>query len=199
MSVEFSDVDRLILERWMEVTGLLDAHRGLQDRLEEQIRIVSDRVERWARPLGFDVTCSPRDSEIYAWRPNWYDKRKEVSRVWLTLGGFCPIGFRKVDAAHPYLWVYTDDLEHFRVKEPERMAFAQALRAALGNAAQDWEAHDVDDSDSPLGRYLLSYDNSQRARLLAEADALFTFCTEHFPTLFTLADVIDNELKKLGR
>lgn len=49
------------------------------------------------------------------------------------IGGFCPLGFRKVDADYPDLWVYTDTLEEFRVKEPERKAFAQALRTALGD------------------------------------------------------------------
>jgi len=199
MAVELSEVDRLILDRWAEVMGLLEAHRTLQDRLDEQIQIVSDRVQRWARPLGFDVACSPRDSEIYAWRPSWYDKRKDLSRVELTVGGFSPIGFRKVDAPYPYVWVYTGNLEEFRVKEPERIALGQHFRAALGDGAREWEAHDVDDSNGPLGRYLMSYDSAHRARLLARPEALFTFCTEQFPVLFALADIIDAELQKLAR
>jgi hypothetical protein len=198
MAVDFTDVERLMLERWSDVTGLMEAHRALQDRLEEQLQIVADRIGRWARPLGFEVDCSPREAEINAWRPSWADRRKDP-RVYLTLGGICPIGFRKVDVAQPYLWVYTSHLADYRIKEPERVAFAHSLRAALGASAKEWEAHDVDDLDGPLGRYVTGYDSSQRAKLLLDGDALFTFCTEQFPILFAIGDTIDVELQKIAR
>jgi hypothetical protein len=198
MLVEFTDVERLVLERWTDVMGLIDVHRALQDRLEEQINIVTDRVGRWARPLGFDVECSPREAQIHGWRPSWADRRKPA-RVYFTIGGFCPIGFRKVVDPYPYLWVLTEKLEEYKVKEPERLAFAQALRGALGESARDWDAQDVDDKDAPLGRYLTQYDNAQRARLLLDSDTLFNFCIEHLPAVFALADVVDSELKKLEK
>ena len=94
MSIIFNDVERLILERWPEVVGLIDAHETLQDRLEEQIQIVADRVGRWARPHGFEVDSSPRFAEINAWRPAWADQRKEP-RVFLTVGGFYPAWVQK--------------------------------------------------------------------------------------------------------
>ena len=198
MSVVFNDVERLILERWTEVMGLIGAHETLQDRLEELIQVVTERVGRWARPQGFEVDSSPRNAEINAWRPAWADRRKDP-RVFLTVGGLCPIGFRKVDSAHPYLWVYTSNLADYKLKEPQRIAFAQALRTGLGDRAREWEAHDVDDLGSPLGRYLVEYDNAFRAKLLVDSDALFDFCKKHFPTLFSLADMIDADLQRLGK
>jgi hypothetical protein len=193
MSIIFNDVERLILERWTEVVGLIEAHETLQDRLEEQIQIVTDRVGRWARPHGFEVDSSPRFAEINAWRPVWADRRKEP-RVFLSVGGFYPIGFRKVDAPHPYLWVYTSD----KLKDSLRTEYAHRLRAALGAQANEWEAHDVDDW-SPLGRYLVEYDNMFRVKLLLDAEALFDFCTKHFPSLFALADAIEAELQRLKK
>jgi hypothetical protein len=198
MSIIFNDVERLILGRWTEVVGLIEAHDTLQDRLEEQIQIVAERVGRWARPQGFEVDSSPRVAEINAWRPAWADRRKDP-RVFLTVGGFYPIGFRKVEASHPYAWVITSNLEQYKLKEPQRTAFAHALRTALGERAKEWEADDVDDLESPLGRYLVEYDNTFRAKLLLDPDALFEFCTRHFPTLFSLADTIDAELQRLGK
>ena len=198
MSIMFNDVERLILERWPEVVGLIDAHETLQDRLEEQIQIVADRVGRWARPHGFEVDSSPRFAEINAWRPAWADRRKEP-RVFLTVGGFYPAGFRKVDAAYPYAWVYTMNLADYKLKEPQRTAFAHALRTALGDRAIEWDADDVDDLEGPLGRYLVEYDNTFRAKLLLDPDALFAFCTTHFPNLFSVADTIDSELQRLGK
>jgi hypothetical protein len=198
MSIVFNDVERLILERWTEVVGLIDAHETLQDRLEEQIQIVADRVGRWARPHGFEVDSSPRFAEINAWRPAWADRRKDP-KVFLTVGGFYPLGFRKVETTHPYVWVYTSNLEQYKLKEPQRIEFAHALRTALGDRAKDWEAHDVDDLERPLGRYFVEYDDTFRAKLLLDPEALFEFCTKHFPTLFSIADIIDAEIQRLKK
>jgi hypothetical protein len=193
MSVVFNDVERLILERWTDVMGLIEAQETLQKRVEEQVQTIADRIGRWARPQGYEVDSSPRAAEINAWRPAWADRRREA-RVYLSVGGFYPTGFGKVEAAHPYLWVYTSD----KLKDSLRTDFAHRLRGALGAQAKDWEAHDVDDW-SPLGRYLVEYDNMFRVKLLLESEAVFEFCTQHFPTLFSLADMIDLELQRLNK
>ncbi len=129
--------------------------------------------------------------------PAWYDKRKDAMKVRFVVGAFCPIGFRKVDEPYPYLWAYTEGLERFRVKAPDRIRFAQAVRVALGEAAPAWEGEGVDDADQPLGQYLRRYDNASRAKLLLDPDALFAFFTEHLPALFAIAPVIDAELQRL--
>jgi hypothetical protein len=198
MSVVFNDVERLILERWTEVMGLVNARETLQDRIEEQIQIVAERVGRWAAPQGFEVDSSPRLAEINAWRSAWADRRKEP-RVFLTVGGFCPIGFRKIKWPHPYLWVYTMNLKDYKLKEPQRTEFGRALRNALGSKAKEWEGDDIDDLEAPLGRYLIQYDNTFRAKLLLDPDALFEFCTQHFPTLFSLADTIEAQIQRLEK
>jgi hypothetical protein len=193
MSVVFNEVERLILQRWTDVMGLIEAQETLQKRLEEQVQIIADRIGRWARPQGYEVDSAPRTPEIDAWRPAWADRRKEP-RVWLSIGGFYPTGFGKVEAAHPYLWVYTSD----KLKASSRTELAHRLRQALGTQAKDWEAHDVDDW-APLGKYLVEYDNTFRVKLLPDADAVFDFCTQHFPALFSLADMIESELQRLNK
>ncbi len=198
MADSYTDLDRLILERWTDVVGLINAHKEVQDHVEAVVETVAERVARWARDQDFESDVSARDAQFYVWRPAWYDKRKGESRVTFILGGFCPAGFRKVNDPHPYLWVDTSALEHFKVKEPERIRFAQGLRSALGDHARDWEAEGLDDADLPLGRYLREYDNEARAKLLLDPDALFAFCTQHLPTVMGLADVVDAELKRLG-
>lgn len=198
MSIVFNDVEKLILERWTEVMGLIEAHETLQKRLEEQIQIVADRVGRWARPYGFEVDSTPRLSDINAWRPAWAERRKDP-KVFLTVGGLCPMGFRKVEGQHPYLWVFTSNLEQYKIKEPQRIAFAHALRTALGDRAPEWEAHDVDDVGAPLGKYLAEYDDAFRAKLSLDPNVMFDFCTKHFPTLFSLGDIIEAKLQELTK
>jgi hypothetical protein len=194
----YTDMDRLVLERWEDVVGLNEAYRATQERMEQAVDVAGERIARWAREQGFDGEMSAREGEFSAWRPGWYDKRKDEARVYLALGGFCPIGFRKIDENHPYLWVNTWPLDRFKVKAPERVKFAQALRTALGAEARSWQDENIDDADHPLGRYLRQYDNAARARLLMDPDSLVSFCQEHLPVVFKLADVIDPELQRLG-
>jgi hypothetical protein len=194
----YTEMDRLVLERWQDVIGLNEAYKATQDHIEEALEAAGERITRWVREEGFEGEMSARDGEFWAWRRSWYDKKKDEVRVYLTLGGFCPIGFRKIDERYPYLWVSTYQLERFKVKAPDRVKFAQALRTALGPDARSWEDENVDDADHPLGRYLRQYDNAARARLLLDPDNLVSFCKEHFPDLFKLADVIDPELQRLG-
>ena len=49
MSFSYSAMDQLVLQRWSDVVGLVEAHREVQDRIEEMIEVVGDRVARWAR------------------------------------------------------------------------------------------------------------------------------------------------------
>lgn len=196
MFENYSDMDRLVLERWPDILGLIEAHKATQDQIEAALDTVGDRITRWVREQGFDGVMEARQGEYHVWRPEWYDKRREEAKVLLTIGGFCPAGYRKVNDKYPYLWVNTYTLERFKVKAADRASFGQALRAALGDEVRNWEDEHVDEADGPLGRYLRQYDNAARARLVLESDALFLFCKEHLPTLFGLADVVDAELKR---
>jgi hypothetical protein len=195
VSFSYSDMDQLVLQRWADVVGLIEAHRSAQDRIEEMIEVVGERVARWARPLGFETSVETKDAEFRAWRPHWSEKRKDP-KVVLALGGFCPTGFRKMDARHPYQWVYIEGLSNYRMREPERTAFAQSLRIALGGEAKSWDADDVDDADHPLGRYLTTIGDKDRAAIISNPDALLAFANEHLLPLFQLADTIEAELNK---
>lgn len=198
MSFSYSEMDRLVLERWADVVGLIEAHRGAQDRIEEMMDVVGERVARWARPLGFETSVDTKEPEFLAWRPKWAEKRKDP-KVVLALGGFCPLGFRKTDAKHPYQWVNIEGLSNYRMKEPERTAFALSLRTALGDDAKSWDADGIDDADQPLGRFLTTVNDKDRATVISSPDSLFAFVSDHFSPLFQLADTIEAELNKIGR
>jgi len=98
-----------------------------------------------------------------------------------------------MDAKHPYQWVCISGLSNYRMKEPERTAFALALRNALGSEAKSWDADGVDDADEPLGRFVTTVSDKDRAALISSPEALFAFASEHFTPLFQLADTIERE------
>ena len=83
MSFAYSDMDQLILQRWPDVMGLIDAHRGVQERIEEMLDIVGERIARWARPLGYETRVEARDAVFHAWRPAWSDQQRGKRLPWL--------------------------------------------------------------------------------------------------------------------
>jgi len=191
-------MNRLIIDRWSDVTGLIEAHRETQDRMEELIETVGDRLGRWARAHDYQIETEAKWAEFKAAKSSWIDRRKGP-RVQLVVGGFCPHGYKKMDADHPFLWLYIEKLTNFKCKEPDLIAFSQGLRKALGAEARSWESPDVDDTEQPLGRYLTTITDVDRAQLMATEDALFEFATGQFPTLFALSEIIDAELGQIQR
>jgi hypothetical protein len=118
-------MDRLIIERWADVVGLIEAHQQTQDRIEEMIEVVGERLGRWARPQGYEIETEAKYAEFTAAKASWIDKRRG-SKVQVAVGGFCPSRYKKMDAPHPYLLLYTTNLSNFRMKEPEIVAFSQS-------------------------------------------------------------------------
>jgi hypothetical protein len=197
MSEIYSDLDRLVIERWEDIRGLIKAQKDVQSRIDEVIEQVGERLRRWAAPLGFNVDAVLADGEFHAWRSGWADKRKGP-RVYFVVGGFWPNGYRKFDVKFPYISLYTGSLEDFRIKEEERAAFGRALRAALDGQGPRWEDGSKDD-EYPLNRYLKDVDSARRSELILDADRLFEFGQKQLTDLFTLADLVETQLTSLTR
>jgi hypothetical protein len=196
MATEYTDVDRLVLDRWQDVMGLIEAHEELQDRVEVAIDGVGDRLERWLEERNYEINCDSKSPSFLLGKTAWNNKRKDDWIVYFEVGGFAPFGFRKVREDHPYAWLHTDNLALLRMKEPERVEFAKALRQELGDGAKAWADKNVDDADSPLGRYFTDIKEADRVELIADSDRLFEFATKACEELFTLSEPIDRVLAK---
>ncbi|MBI4521708.1 MAG: hypothetical protein HY701_12780 [Gemmatimonadetes bacterium] len=196
MADGYTDVDKLILERWHDVIGLMEAHEELQGRIEELIGDVGNRLEKWGDELGYALETDAKRAEFYAWKPTWMNRRKDEAAVYYVVGSFAPLGYRKIKEIHPYLWVYTENLELLKMKEADRVEFARELRRVLGDSATPWLNPDTNDADAPLGKYLTDTDDRLRVRLISAPDELFEFAAKGFKELFTLSDAIDQTLAK---
>jgi hypothetical protein len=197
MATEYTDVDRLILSRWNDVMGLFEAHEELQDRIEEVIDDVAARLTQWLDTRGYDlISCDAKAASIDFGKTDWHHKKKDGWAVYFQIGEFAPIGFRKVRDDHPYCWLQTENLEFLRMKEPERIAFAKALRQELGDGASKWANTYVKDTESPLGRHFTDISDRDRVDFVTDPDKLFDFAKRASEELFTLADPIDRVLAK---
>ena len=195
---ELTEVDRLVLDRWSEVRGLLDAYRQVQDRIEERIETIEERLQRWAKEQGYEIAVDAKQAVISAYLPSWFDKRRGA-RVCLVLGDFCPLGYRKVGAQYPYLAVYAGNLENFKIRREGRLDFAEALRQQLGEQAKEWHDPAVDDAENPLWRDLREYDERVRCALAADPAKLYEFAVKHLPELFQLSGFISAALERLPK
>jgi len=196
MATEYSDVDRLILDRWQDVMALIDAHVEVQDRVEEVVDEVGERLGRWLEDRGYTVNTESKGPSYYIGKDDWYHKRKDDFLIYFEIGAFAPVGFRKVKEDNPYAWLHTENLEFLKMKDPERVEFAKALRQELGDAAKSWANKNIDDADGPLGRYFTDIKNADRIELIADPDKLFDFGRKACEDLLTLAGPIDRVLAK---
>jgi hypothetical protein len=197
MAHAYTDVDKLILERWHDVVGLMEAHDELQGRIELLIDDVGNRLEKWGEERGYALETDAKRAEFYAWKPTWVNRRKDEAEVYYVVGSVAPLGYRRIKATHPCLWVQTENLEFLKMKEAERVEFARGLRRVLGDGATPWLNADTDDATAPLGKYLTNTDDRLRLRMMSDPDALFEFAARGFEELFTLSDALDQVLAKV--
>ncbi|MEZ5285577.1 MAG: hypothetical protein R2712_12395 [Vicinamibacterales bacterium] len=190
MAAIYSDVDRLILERWDEVSELIDAREELEDRITDVIEAAGERVRRALQPMGYEVEIDSKGANIDAYRTSWNDRRRGPW-VYFRLSGCCPRGYRRHEDAHPAVFLHTDTLENFRIKADERRRLATSLRQALGEAAREWDDDDCSDEDAPLGRYLTEIDNKARCELVSSPEKLAGGAVAEFQKAFVIADVVE--------
>jgi hypothetical protein len=195
MAISYTDVDRLIFERWEEVMGLLEAYDETQGRIEEVLKDVGNRLEKWANTMGYSFQSSPREAAYYAWKQAW-ETRKKNEVVYFEVGQVAPLGYRKINSEHPYLWVITQQLETMKMKEAARVSFARELKQALGERASQWENDETTEADEPLGRHLTNVSERDRIDLIANPNKLFDFVKSGMEELFSLSDAIDQTLAK---
>jgi hypothetical protein len=194
MPTTYTDVDRLIFQRWDDTRGLFEAYEELQDRIHDVITEVGERLGEWGAPQGYIIDTDAKTPALYAYRNTWLNRRRDDALVYFSIEEFAPLGYRRVKENHPAIWVYTENLHMLRMKEPERLQFTKDLRLSLGDLAAQWKHEDSNESEYPLGTSLADISDSDRVRLVADPDALFEFATSTFKKAFVLSDAIEKNL-----
>jgi hypothetical protein len=196
VSSHYTDVDRLILERWNDVLDLQDAFKELTDRMRIAIDGALQKTERWLDEQGYRCEYDAKSPYISAWKPAWEAKRDKPC-IRLQIADFAPSGYARNLADHPTLLVFTDDLALLKMKEPDRQRFARTLREALGPLAAKWDQASASDADQPLGRYLSDVSDARRIELVADPQQLQDLLRSSFADLFELSESIDVTLVKM--
>jgi hypothetical protein len=196
MNTNYTDVDRMIISRWDEVIALRDAYDELLDRMRDSLEGVCDRVKVWLEEREFECDIDVKTPQIDAWKASW-EKPRGKPLVYFRVGDFAPLGYGKVEADHPWLWVVTKELERIKLKDPsDRAKFARDLKEVIGPAAASWDHEDADPASEPLGRYRKELTEQQRVELTTHPARLVEFIQSAFTELFELEPAIDATLSK---
>lgn len=195
MNTPYNDVDRMILSRWDEVAALNDAYDELLERMDRTIDSACIRVGSWLEEQGCEWNHDAKYPVMRAWKAGWEKPRGE-GLITLEIMDFAPMRYGKVEAEHPYLWVFTDQLERIRLKDAARIRFAKDLKAALGPLASKWDHAEAVEDSEPLGRHCLELSEQQRVELVAHPARLVEFLQSGFTELLELVPAIDDTLKK---
>lgn len=195
MNTPYTDVDRLMLDRWAEVNAMREAYDELLEKMTDMVNAASNRAGAWLGENGYEWDGDEKHPWLRAWRRDW-EKPKGEPMVWLEIADFAPMGFGRVEAAHPWLWVMTGQLDRLKLREADRVRFARDLKAMLGPAAAKWEHADCDDESEPLGRYCTEVTDQQRLEMLVHPARLVEFLEAGFKELFELEPAISETLKR---
>lgn len=195
MNTTYTDVDRLMLDRWNDVIALFEARDELLSKITNTIDTVCQRVGPWLEENGYEWEGDEKHPSIWAWKKDWEKPRGEPL-ITLEISDFAPIGFGRVENDNPWMWVRTDNLERIRLKAPDRVRFARDLKAALGTAASKWEHEDCEEDSEPLGRYCTDVSDQQRLELVKQPARMVEFLQAGFKEMFELVPALDETLRK---
>ncbi len=190
--MRYTDVDRLLLERWTEVVALRSAFDGLLDRMRETIEGGGMKANRWVEERGWKMDFGAKDPYIDFYRPEW--ERRGEAALYFRIGDFAPTEYGAVDNDHPYTWLLTGDLGRLKLSEAERGAFGRELRKALGAEASKWDHRDCNDAAEPIGRFHEQISDLDRVRWMSHPDELTQFLTSSMEEAMALAPTIDTVL-----
>ena len=198
MASRYTDVDLMILKRWDEVKALRDAFDDLVDRMQEVVEGTLQRVSVGAIEKGFSADYDQKRPSVWFWKREWENRQKEPG-IYFQLFDFAPSEYSKDVGDHPSMWLMTDTFAVMRVRESSQ-DFARSLRAALSpELLLKWNHHEVDLSESPLGRDCLETTEADRVRLISDAKALGEFISARLEEFSELTPAIDQALQKMTR
>jgi hypothetical protein len=192
MPGHYTDVEKLLLQRWADVQSLMQAYNELQGSMEEVIGEAAEQLEKWAAEKGYEFSFNARAAEFYIWKDSWANRRGEDG-VCLAVGGIAPAGYRKSDTEHPYLWVYAKPA-HLRIRSGLHEEFSKELLHCAGDD-KSWLDPDTDD-DGPLGKTLTNYTDTDRLHWMSAPSHLVEFATSAFEQLIPLTERIDKVVRR---
>lgn len=187
----FDDVDKLILEKWSEVTELVDAHRRVREKIEAQFDFVCEQLRDWAAEQELDIRVDAKAGEFYAYSPQWLQPGKQDPWASLAVGGFVLEEAFGSGDSKVYAAVYCSGGKKGR---PRKDVFGASLRAAISpDIFKRWSV-DTDRS-CPLNMYV---DKVSAKSTMLDPKQFESVVLAQFNLLSEFVDAVSISVKKMS-
>lgn len=197
MPHRYTDVDRLILDRWQEVSGLREAFDELLDRMEDVLGDTLAKVAVQAQERGLSCDFTAKDPSIWFWKKEWEGRGKEPG-ISILIKDFAPALYGRVRDEQP--WCYLDISEAGKLRVKDRLAFGHAIRAKLAaDTRAKWEASDTDLDVMPLGINYREVKDVERVGWMAEPGELLRFLVARLDEAQEIVPAVDKALAAVIR
>lgn len=181
-------IDDFLFEEWPEATALRDALVGLEERLAGRLKVVAERIAPWCAEHSFSyVECDPKFAAINLAKVGWMSN-DVTPRVYCSVAGLFPAGYRRVADPHPSVWVYT-----YGMPRQEQVTFRDALTARLEGRPGGWINDDCT-RRGPAGQYAKSHGDTERIALARSTEALEEFVRSQLAVVLAVSGDVDEAL-----
>lgn len=198
MPHRYTDVDRMILNRWTEVTGLREAFDELLDRMRDVLGDTLPKAVEQARIRGFECDFNAKLPSLWFWKPAWAAKSSKEAGVYFFVSDFAPMQYGKSGYEHPETTVRIEDLHRLKIRD--RPAFAQAVKAALPKEIRTkWESETGALDECPLGLSHRTISPLDRVNWMQEPAALIQFLAEKMDEAMEVVPGVDKALAEVAR
>lgn len=189
MSDQLTELDVFLLDRWPDTMGIREAIKELEDRLGDRLEAVAERLGPWLTARGYEVAgVETKYAAVNIVKKGWMKNRDEAF-IYVAIAGLFPFGYRRVDEEHPYVWLRSEELT-----EAEEQVFQAEMSSRLKDTPGGWLNEYCTQSD-PVGRYIVSYGDPERARLAQSDESLEQFIKAELEPILALGDGFDAALK----
>ena len=86
--IVFDEVDRLIIEKWSEMSELVSAYETVGEKLKRQIQTVEESLKPWAAKQELELSADYKGGEFSAYQKTWLAEGREEPWATLVVGGF---------------------------------------------------------------------------------------------------------------
>lgn len=179
--IVFDEVDRLVLDKWDEVSELVSAYEGVRDKIREQLQAVEDELRPWTTEQELELQGHLKDGEFWAYRADWLQESKDQPWAGLVVGGFALDDRVGNQNARLYSCVYCFSGKRRRFNKE---VFGATLTRAIGPQQTALWSEDINKS-CPLNRYA---DVDSSRDVVLDGERLTSFVRNQ---LTELADFID--------
>lgn len=187
-----TDLDRLLLSRWVDTVGMWDAIKEMEDRLADRLEWVVEQLRPWFEDLGYVLIDVDRKyAGFYIAKSEWLDTKGDAL-AFVGIGGLYPIGFRKVSEEHPYVVIRCD------LAKTDQERFKAELAVRLKDAPGNW-INDECSRRTPAIRNVESHGDSERLKLAQDDTALADFIKTELGPLLLLGHEVDAALAVVSK